>query len=189
MMLLEIMTRPPSFFDDETHPEAVSAEQRAEYMATGYTHYRRVAGNPVETLAILRAASLLLAEFAQEDEDPLEFVGILGGDLIEDAAAQVGIESDGDRVMAATAAAPTTPEITLLDQDAAIHARAWAMIEGIADSAPERLTFLHAAAMLQASIALGQTDPIGAAEELLAEHSANTMTFTRDALAMRSRQN
>ena len=186
MMILELMTQPSSSLDDDNHPVAFTPDQRAEYLATGYTHYRRVTGNPAETMAILRAASLILADFAQTDEDPLEFVGILGGDLIDDAAGQVRIEAGEDHTAVATTNAAET---VVLDQDAAIHARAWAMIQGIADSTPERLTFLHAAAMLKATIALSQPDPIAAVEELLSEHSIATMAFTRDALAIGDRPN
>lgn len=70
--------------------------------------------------------------------------------------------------------------------DADIHARAWAMVESVIDSVPERLALLHAAAMLMASLAHGQTDPIAACEEMLADQSAETMGILRAALTLDS---
>ncbi|WP_353428730.1 hypothetical protein [Paracoccus denitrificans] len=188
MHLLELMTRPTSFFQDENHPEALTAEQRAEYMATGYTHYRRVTGNPVETMAILRTTSLILADFAREDEDPLEYLGVLGDDLIGNAAVMVKAELDEDRPVVAVADQGPT-ESAPPDGDAEIHALACALVEGVADSGPGRLALLHAAAMLKATLALNEPDPIASVEQMLAEHSTATMAFTRDALALRDRQN
>ncbi len=185
MLLLEVMAAPAAWFDgpDPLEPELVfSTDQRAEYMATGYTHYRRVSGNPIEMMAILRAASLILADFAQDDSSPANFIEMLAGDLRDDAAAMVRADLAGDDQprIAADAAA--------VDDDAAIHARAWSMVEGMVDGA-ECLTFLHAAAMLKAALALDQPDPIASAEEMLAEHSTATMTFVHDAIAMRDCQN
>ena len=72
------------------------------------------------------------------------------------------------------------PDVT----DAEIHARAWAMVEAVLDSVPARLTLLHAAAMLKATIAHGQPDPVASCEEMLADHSVSTMGILRDALAL-----
>lgn len=185
MQLLEVMTRPTAFF--ENHPDAFTAEQRAEYMATGYTHYRRVSGDPVEMMAILRTASLILADFAKEDEDPLDFMGVLAADLIEDAAAMVRAELDEDRPVVAVADQATS-EDEQIDSEL-IHSRAMAMVEGSLDSTSDGLAILHASALLKAKLALDQPDPLAAAEELLAEHSVATMTYTRDALALSGRQN
>ena len=185
MLLLEVMAAPAAWFTgpDTLEPELVfSADQRAEYMATGYTHYRRVSGNPIEMMAILRTAALILADFAQGDSSPADFIELLAGDLVEDAAAMVRTDPAGDdQVISVVAELPA-------DSDAAIHARAWSMIEGMVDGA-ECLTFLHAAAMLKAALALDQPDPIASAEEMLAEHSTATMTFVHDAIAMRDCQN
>lgn len=72
------------------------------------------------------------------------------------------------------------PEVT----DAEIHARALAMVESVIDSVPARLTLLHAAAMLKATLAHGQPDPVAALEEFLADHSVATMGLLRDALGL-----
>lgn len=47
----------------------------------------------------------------------------------------------------------------------------------------------RAEAILKASVALEQEDPLASAEVLLAEHSQITMSMTRDALAIRDRKN
>lgn len=84
---------------------------------------------------------------------------------------------------AATLRADVLPAAAPLD-DADIHARAWAMVENVCDSVPDRLVLLHAAAMLTASLAHNQPDPIAVCEEMLAEHSISTMGILRDALAL-----
>lgn len=66
--------------------------------------------------------------------------------------------------------------------DAQIHALAWAMVEGVLDSQTARLTLLHAAAMLKATIAIDQDDPITAATEMLKEHAAAALDMTRAAM-------
>jgi hypothetical protein len=62
---------------------------------------------------------------------------------------------------------PTDDDLVLDTND--IHARAWAMVEAVVDSVPGRMVLLHAAAMLMASVAHEQPDPITSCDELLAE--------------------
>lgn len=68
-----------------------------------------------------------------------------------------------------------------LDDDD-IQARAWAMAEGVADSLPDRIVLLHAAAMLKAMLAVNQKDPILAVSQMLQEHSVATLEMTERAL-------
>lgn len=68
--------------------------------------------------------------------------------------------------------------------DAEIHARAWAMAAAALESEPARLTLLHAASMLKATLSHMQPDPVATCEEMLAEHSVATMGLLRDALAL-----
>ncbi len=48
-----------------------------------------------------------------------------------------------------------------------IHARAWAMVEGVADSECGRIALLHAAATLMSSRAIEADDPFEKATKLL----------------------
>lgn len=80
------------------------------------------------------------------------------------------------------------PDLSEVD-DGQIHALAWAMVEGVLDSQVARLTLLHAAAMLKASIAIAQPDPMAAVADLLAEHSQATVDLTETALQLRSAHN
>ncbi|UFS63816.1 hypothetical protein LO749_06395 [Paracoccus denitrificans] len=83
--------------------------------------------------------------------------------------------------------AANLPPAAAADQDVTdteIHARASAIVEAALDSVPARLTLLYAAAMLKATLAHGQPDPIAALEEFLADHSAATMSLLRDALGL-----
>lgn len=82
-------------------------------------------------------------------------------------------------------ASPDTSEV----DDGQIHALAWAMVEGVLDSQTARLTLLHAAAMLKASIAMCEPDPIAAAATLLSEHSRATLDLTETALQLRAAHN
>lgn len=77
---------------------------------------------------------------------------------------------------------PETPEDEL--DDAAIQAKAWAMAEGVADSLADRVTLLHAAAMLKAMLAVNQPDPILAVSQMLQEHCTSTLEMTERALTM-----
>ena len=73
--------------------------------------------------------------------------------------------------------------------DAEEHARAWAMVSGVLDNVQERLTLLHAAAMLKASLAIQQPDPIRAATLMLEEHAQATLDLTATALDLRDAKN
>ena len=73
--------------------------------------------------------------------------------------------------------------------DAQIHELAWAMVQGVLDSPTARLTLLHAAAMLKASMAICEPDPMAAAATLLAEHSQATLDLTETALQLRAASN
>lgn len=84
--------------------------------------------------------------------------------------------------MSAAILAQFPPLPTPLD-DSDIHARAWAVVEAVLDSVPDRLVLLHASAMLLASLAHGQPDPLAVLEEMLADQSAATMGILRTALA------
>ncbi len=85
-----------------------------------------------------------------------------------------------------------TPELKCLDEfpeasevdDAQIHALAWAIVEGVLDCQTARLSLLHAAALLKATMAITHADPISAATEMLKEHAEATLDLTRTAIAM-----
>lgn len=68
--------------------------------------------------------------------------------------------------------------------DADIQARAWAMAKGVADSLPDRIVLLHAAAMLKAMLAVNQNDPILAVTQMLQEHSVSALEMTHHALEL-----
>ncbi|MFB2531007.1 hypothetical protein ACEYYA_02450 [Paracoccus sp. p3-h83] len=73
-------------------------------------------------------------------------------------------------------------EIDLDDAD--IHARAWAMVERVCDSIPDRIVLLHAAAMLKAVLAVNQPDPTAALGALLGDHCRSAGDILRQALAL-----
>lgn len=75
------------------------------------------------------------------------------------------------------------PDLSEVD-DGQIHALAWAMVEGVLDSQVARLSLLHAAALLKATMAITHADPISAATEMLKEHAEATLDLTRTAIAM-----
>lgn len=89
--------------------------------------------------------------------------------------------------LAAAALPPAEPEIELDDTD--IHARAWAMVERVFDSVPDRIVLLHAAAMLQAALAMNQTNPTAALGELLGDHCRSAGDIMQTAIAMSREQN
>ena len=77
---------------------------------------------------------------------------------------------------AAPVLAVPEPEVELDDAD--IQARAWAMAQAVADSLPDRVVLLHAAAMLKAMLAVNQNDPILAVNLMLQEHCISTLEMT-----------
>ena len=83
--------------------------------------------------------------------------------------------------MTASAAVELLDTVPELD-DADIQARAWAMAQGVADSLPDRIVLLHAAAMLKAMLAVNQNDPILAVNQMLQEHCVSTLEMTERAL-------
>lgn len=52
------------------------------------------------------------------------------------------------------------PEVLARNRE--VHARAWAMIQGVIDSDVDRLALLHAAAMQMTTLAMDHPDPVGA---------------------------
>ena len=79
--------------------------------------------------------------------------------------------------MTASAAVELLDTVPELD-DADIQARAWAMAQGVADSLPDRIVLLHAAAMLKAMLAVNQNEPILAVNQMLQEHCISTLEMT-----------
>lgn len=65
------------------------------------------------------------------------------------------------------AQAVNASEVALGGDDAEINARAWALIDCVADSHADRVALLHASAILIASMALESDDPIGRATALV----------------------
>ena len=73
--------------------------------------------------------------------------------------------------------------------DDKIMEQAMAMAEAALNNWEDCLVLFRASALLKASLALEQHDPMASAEVMLAEHSQITMSMTRDALAIRDRKN
>ena len=76
------------------------------------------------------------------------------------------------------AQAVNASEVALGGDDAEINARAWALIDCVADSHADRVARLHASAILIASMALEIDDPIGRATALVQAQVNDALELT-----------
>ena len=76
------------------------------------------------------------------------------------------------------AQAVNASEVALGGDDAEINARAWALIDCVADSHADRVARLHASAILIASMALESDDPIGRATALVQAQVNDALELT-----------
>ncbi len=76
------------------------------------------------------------------------------------------------------ARAVNASEVALGGDDAEINARAWALIDCVADSHADRVALLHASAILIASMALESDDPIGRATALVQAQVNDALELT-----------
>ena len=76
------------------------------------------------------------------------------------------------------AQAVNASEVALGGDDAEINARAWALIDCVADSHADRVALLHASAILIASMALESDDPIGRATALVQAQVNDALELT-----------
>ncbi|HRM75357.1 MAG TPA: hypothetical protein PLI13_11760 [Paracoccus sp. (in: a-proteobacteria)] len=81
------------------------------------------------------------------------------------------------------AQAVNASEVALGGDDAEINARAWALIDCVADSHADRVALLHASAILIASMALESDDPIGRATALVQAQVNDALELTNVCLA------
>lgn len=81
------------------------------------------------------------------------------------------------------AQAVNASEVALNGSDAEINARAWALIDCVADSHADRVALLHASAILIASMALESDDPIGRATALVQAQVNDALELTNVCLA------
>ncbi|MBC9246715.1 hypothetical protein H4P12_08315 [Paracoccus sp. 11-3] len=75
-----------------------------------------------------------------------------------------------------------SPDIATSGDELEIHSRAWAMINGVVDSDVGRRALLHAASMLQVTLAMGEADPAEALQAVLDEHIVATFDLLGAAL-------
>ena len=76
------------------------------------------------------------------------------------------------------AQAVNASEVALGGDGAEINARAWALIDCVADSHADRVALLHASAILIASMALESDDPIGRATALVQAQVNDALELT-----------
>ena len=81
------------------------------------------------------------------------------------------------------AQAVNASEVALGGDDAEINARAWALIDCVADSHADRVALLHASAILIASMALESDDPIGRATALVQAQVTDALELTNVCMA------
>lgn len=81
------------------------------------------------------------------------------------------------------APAVNTPDAALNGSDAEINARAWALIDCVADSHADRVALLHASAILIASMALESDDPIARATALVQAQVNDALELTNVCMA------
>ena len=81
------------------------------------------------------------------------------------------------------AQAVNASEVALGGDDAEINARAWALIDCVADSHADRVALLHASAILIASMALESDDPIGRATALVQAQVNDALELTNACMA------
>ena len=81
------------------------------------------------------------------------------------------------------AQAVNASEVALGGDDAEINARAWALIDCVADSHADRVALLHASAILIASMALESDDPIARATALVQAQVNDALELTNVCMA------
>lgn len=74
----------------------ISADQMQEIRDIGFTHYRHVEDDRIGQIAILRAAALILSDFAMFDADPMAELEICLGHLRDETTALIRASQDDE---------------------------------------------------------------------------------------------
>lgn len=69
------------------------ADKMQEVRDIGFTHYRRVSDDPIGQIAILRAAALILCDFALREPNPMTGLDVCLGHLREETASLIAAET------------------------------------------------------------------------------------------------